>query len=126
MRRQYCFRQTDKGCLIWDVRRLIEISRDFPIINIPLTEIKELDENFWYDNPQNVPTCRSIANHAKLIQETDLKYPIIMCSEGRTMDGMHRVCKALMLGNKSIGAKKLIEMPEPDYIDVSAEDLPYD
>jgi hypothetical protein len=42
------------------------------------------------------------------------------------MDGMHRVCKAFMLGNKSIGVKKFMAMPKPDYTDVSADDLPYD
>lgn len=107
MRRQFCFRETDKGCQIWDIHRLIEIARTLPITDVPLIEIKELDEDFWYANPPNTPTCRSIANHAKLIQETDLKYPVIMCPEGRIMDGMHRVCKALMLKTKVSGQRNL-------------------
>ena len=126
MRRQYHSRETENGRLTWDVHRLVELSQELPIIEIPLTEIRELDETFWFDTPSNLPTCRAISNHAKLIQETNLEFPIILCSEGRIMDGMHRVCKALMLEWETIKAKKFTVTPEPDYINVSVEELPYD
>ncbi|MES9828417.1 MAG: hypothetical protein ABW201_09145 [Candidatus Thiodiazotropha sp.] len=126
MRKQYHFRETKKGCLIWDVHRLVDMSQNLPLISIPLSEIKELDEDFWYSNTSQKPTCRSIVDHFKLIQETDLNYPIIMCSEGRVMDGMHRVCKALLEGEKTIKAYKFSSTPSPDYIDVAEDDLPYD
>ena len=64
--------------------------------------------------------------HARLIEAVDLCYPIILSSEGRVMDGMHRVAKAAMLGHVTIDALQFKEDPEPDYIDVPLDELPYE
>ena len=125
MRKQYHFRKNGEDTFIWDVHRLIRLAQSFDVIDVPLGEIKELDEVFWFNHPPEPPTCRSVANHALLIQQTNLKYPVIMCPGGRIMDGMHRVCKALILGEKTIKVKKFDELPTPDFINVSADDLPY-
>ncbi len=61
----------------------------------------------------------------KLVQETDLKYPIILSNTGRVMDGMHRVIKAILLGQETIKAVQFKEDVEPDHVDVQADDLPY-
>ncbi len=49
-------------------------------------------------------TVKEVAQHAKLIDQTDLSFPIILCHEGRVMDGMHRVAKAHLLGLLTINA----------------------
>lgn len=67
-----------------------------------------------------------VADHAKLIDETDLSYPIILSSDGRVMDGMHRVAKACMLGLVTVSAVQFEVDPEPDYINVDLDSLPYD
>lgn len=41
------------------------------------------------------------------------------------MDGMHRVLKALNLGLESIDAVIFEEDPEPDFLDVRPDELPY-
>ena len=125
MRKQYHFRPAQQGVLIWDVDRLLELTKDFPRIEVPLSEIRELDETFWFDVNDDAPTCRRIALHAKLINETNLNHPIILSQDGGVMDGMHRVCRALIEGRASIHAVRFEIDPEPDYVDVSAEDLPY-
>ena len=125
MRKQYHSRPTDGGILIWDVDRLVELSKDFPVIDIPVSEISELDETFWFSADDDQPTCRCIALHAKLINETDLKYPIILSQDGRVMDGMHRVSKALIEGRETILAVCFHVDPKPDYIDILPDDLPY-
>ena len=48
MRKQYHFRPSKNGYYAWDVDKLVERSKDFPVISVKLSEIKELDENFWY------------------------------------------------------------------------------
>ncbi len=126
MRQQYHFRQSPQGLLAWDVFRLIELAKDQPVIDLPLTQIQELDEAFWYDLGGATPTCRNVAEHAKLINQADLSYPIILCAQGRVMDGMHRVCKAQMLGHATIKAVRLAQDVEPDYVGVEPDDLPYD
>ncbi|MEN8125026.1 MAG: hypothetical protein ABFR32_07820 [Bacteroidota bacterium] len=127
MRKQYHFRPSKNGFYAWDIGKLVEKAKDFSVISVKLEDIKELDENYWYnDYPKNLPTCRSIVAHFKLMEETDLNYPIILCEDGRVMDGMHRVCKALLLGLTEINALKFKKTPDPDFVDVYAEDLPYD
>ena len=42
------------------------------------------------------------------------------------MDGMHRVAKAILLDLKTIEAVQFEQDPEPDYYDVSPDDLSYD
>ncbi|GAM58435.1 hypothetical protein JCM19231_2916 [Vibrio ishigakensis] len=126
MRQQYHFRRSQQGqLLIWDVIKLIELAREFEVMSVPLESIKELDEAFWYDLGGAKPTCRNVAEHAKLIQQTDLSYPILLCSEGRVMDGMHRVCKALINGDSHIKAVRFPNVIEPHFIDVDPDTLPY-
>ena len=125
MRKQYYFRPSERGLLAWDVHHLIEASRSFPVFDLPLSEVCELDETFWFDHEGDTPTCRRVALHAKLMNETDLRHPIILSAEGRVMDGMHRVCRALIEGRASVRAVRFESDPEPDYIGVAPDALPY-
>ncbi len=126
IRAQYYFRPTAKGLLAWNVRRLVELSAGFEVQSIPLSEIAELDENHWYAYEGQIPTCRSIIEHMTLIDEADLGYPIILNADGRVMDGMHRVCKAILQGESRIRAVQFSETPPPDYIGRQPDELPYD
>lgn len=127
MRQQYHRRQSGEDVFIWNVNKLAERANDMPIIDLALSDIAELDETFWYsDRDKNMPTCRSVADHAKLIEETDIKYPILVCPEKRVIDGMHRVCKAYMQRLSSLKAVVFDPMPEPDYKNIDLEELPYD
>jgi hypothetical protein len=125
MRKQYHFRETDLGLASWDVHRLVDLSRDFPRLRVPLDQIRELDENYWFDENDDRPTCRRLAEHMKLVQDTSLEYPIILSSDGRVMDGMHRVVKALVQGLESIEAVRFTVDPGPDYVGRRASELPY-
>lgn len=125
MRKQYHFRRSERGLLAWDVDRLVELSSRLAPIDVPLSEIRELDETFWFDVEGEEPTCRRVALHARLINETDLDHPIILSRDGRVMDGMHRVCKALIEGRETIRAVRFEIDPEPDYVDVTPDELPY-
>jgi hypothetical protein len=85
-----------------------------------------LDEPYWCNEGTKQLTCREVVDHARLINESDLVHPVILSSDGRVMDGMHRVGKALLTGLYEIEAVRFIHDPEPDYIDVNPDDLPYD
>jgi hypothetical protein len=125
MRKQYHFRDSSRGLLAWDVDRLVELSRDLPKVLVPLAEIAELDENYWFQVGQNPPTCRAIADHIQLIEEANLAYPIILDSSGRVFDGMHRVVKALLAGRDAIDAVRFTCDPEPDHVGRGPNELPY-
>lgn len=124
MRKQYHFRKIENDTYIWDVDNLIALTKSFKVKEILLSEIKELNEPYWY--PDSHPTTQDIINHMLLIQEADLSYPIIICSQGRIMDGMHRVGKAKILGKDKICAVQFDKDPQPDYVNVDENDLIYD
>lgn len=126
LRAQYFFRQSEKGLLAWDVRRLVELTRDFPVARMRIADIAELDEAHWYQHEGDAPTCRSLLEHMQLIDEADTSYPIILDRNGRVMDGMHRICKAVREGEQSIPAVRFARDPEPDYVDCDPRDLPYE
>lgn len=126
MRQQYHFRSVGSDTHIWDVNKLLKLTHQLPVEDIPLDAIQELDEAYWYDMGGDQPTCRSIAHHMALVQETDLAYPILLCPAGKVIDGMHRVVKALLLKQSSIRAIKLVTLPSPDFVNVSPDDLCYD
>ena len=125
MRQQYHFRKVGEDVHIWDVNKLIDVTSDIVPEEVPLDTIKEIDEEYWYSIGGAKPTCRDLANHFDLIQAADLKYPILLCHQGRVIDGMHRVCKALSLGYSSILAKRLKMEIEPDFVNVDAKNLKY-
>jgi len=126
MRKQYHLRPSPRGLLAWDVDRLIELTTGSPRVEVPLEGIRELDQPFWFGSGGQEATCRAVADHARLIAEADLAYPIILGADGRVMDGMHRVAKAYLEGRRSISAVQLASDPEPDFVGVDAAELPYD
>nr|WP_226895521.1 NUDIX domain-containing protein [Luteolibacter marinus] len=126
LRPQYHLRDSDRGLLAWDILKLIEKSANLPTFDLLLAAIRELDESFWFTPGDEVPTCRKVATHARLIQAADLAHPILIDPSGRVMDGMHRVCKALELGWTTIPARRLPELPPPDFVGVPPGELPYD
>ena len=125
MRKQYHFQNSERGLLAWAVHRLVELTSGLSVIDVPLEEIRELNEPFWFSSEGDQPTCRKVAEHAQLIEETSLEYPIILNADGRVMDGMHRVCKAWMQGMKSIKAFRFAVAPEPDFVGIPGDQLPY-
>ena len=125
MRKQYYFRPSRQGYYAWDVDRLVTLTKNSQRQWVKLNSIREIDETFWFGNTSDKPTCRAIVEHMRLIEQTDLSYPIILSSDGRVMDGMHRVAKALFEGRKTIEAVQFNQDPEPDYEDVHPDDLPY-
>ena len=64
--------------------------------------------------------------HMRLIDEADLSHPIILDQDGRVMDGMHRVCKAVRDGKDQILAFRFVTDPEPDFVGCDPDELPYD
>ncbi|QKV20654.1 hypothetical protein HTY61_12935 [Oricola thermophila] len=127
MRKQYHFRPSPGGGFYaWDVSRLIELASDLPVTPVPLSEIAELHENWWFQTDDAVPTPAAMLRHFALMHDTDLRHPILLCAQGRVMDGMHRIMKAAWEGRAMLGAKRFEETPPPDHANVMPDDLDYD
>jgi hypothetical protein len=125
MRTQYHFRSSPQGLCAWDVHRLVLLSRGFVREHVAVSAIRELDEAYWAGAPGQQLTCRQVVDHARLMLDCDLAFPIVLSSDGRVMDGIHRICKALLEGLDDIEAVRFVQDPEPDYIGVQPDDLPY-
>jgi len=113
------------GRKAWDVYRLIELSADLPVEQVPLETIAEVDTVYWFQAGDFPATVRAVIEHAQLIRDADLAYPILLGADGRVMDGMHRVCRAIMEGHATIAARRFVDEPEPDHRHVEASDLDY-
>lgn len=125
MRAQYHFRTSPQGLCAWNVSRLVDLASRLTPERVPLSLIRELDEPYWSGGENQRLTCREIVDHARLMMDCDLTFPVILSSDGGVMDGMHRICKALLQGDDSIEAVRFVDDPEPDYVGVHPDDLPY-
>ncbi len=125
MRKQYHFWPAERGFDAWDVDRLIALSRDLPIERVAVDAIGEVDTAYWFAGSDDVPTVRRVVEHVRLISEVDISYPIILGTDGRVMDGMHRIARALLEGRPYIDAVRFAILPEPDYRCCRPDELPY-
>ena len=123
MRKQYHFRPGEVELRAWDVDRLVRLSGHVKSELVPVATSREMDDAYW-GQPM---TCRDVAEHARLIDEASLELPVILSSDARIMDGMHRVLKALMKGRSHIEAVRFEVDPEPDHVGVlNPDDLPHE
>lgn len=125
MRQQYHVRTVNQQKWIWNVNKLLVKTAHLQAKPVALTQIKEVDECYWFEQGAPV-TCRDLVQHMQLVEQADLAYPILLCAQGRLIDGMHRVAKALLFGHTHILTIQLTHEIAPDYIDVDLESLPYD
>jgi hypothetical protein len=125
VRKQYHFWPAEQGFDAWDVDRLIALSRDLPIERVAVDSISEIDTVYWFDDSAELPTVRKVVEHARLISEVDFSYPIILGHDGRVMDGMHRIARALLEGRTEIDAVRFRSPLEPDYRSCLPHELPY-
>ncbi|MEM9427372.1 MAG: hypothetical protein AAGA06_11805 [Pseudomonadota bacterium] len=125
MRQQYHARRVGADLYVWDVHHLARLAKDMIPFNLPLDDLSELDELWWYADTEERPTPRSIAEHIVLMHQVDMSHPIILCADSRLMDGMHRALRALVEKRPLVTAVQFAATPEPDFVNVSLDDLPY-
>lgn len=117
-------RLTAAGRCVWFVERLWCLARELPVHHVAINRIAEFDQDCWF-SAANPPTCRAVADHARRIAAADLRYPIILSSDGGLMDGGHRIAKAYLLGLLDIAAVQFERDPEPDYVLAVDTPLPH-
>ena len=126
MRKQYHFWPGERGWDAWDVDRLILLSRDLPVVDVPLEAIWELDTAYWAMPGDGPLTVNEVITHMRLVRDVDPSYPVILGTDGRVMDGMHRIARAVLEGRTTVRAVRFPQHPEPDVRGCRPEDLPYD
>ncbi len=124
MRKQYHFWPGADGLEAWDVDRLISPSASLSTQEIPVDSIAEIDAVYWFDET-TAPTVRKVVEHLQLINDVDMSYPIIVGPDGRVMDGMHRIARAILERRATITAVRFAEIPDPDYRNCHPDELSY-
>ena len=125
MRKQYHFWPAATGFDAWDVDRLIELSRGLPVHAVAVESVAEVDTAYWFEGSAAAPTVRTVVDHARLMLAADMSFPVILGPDGRVMDGMHRIARALLDGVAEVSAVRFASLPEPDYRAIQPDQLPY-
>jgi len=92
---------------------------------VAVESVLEVDTVYWFDDSTGAPTVRAVVEHARRMLGVDLSFPVILGPDGRVMDGMHRIARAMLEGRKQVSAVRFPALPEPDYRDCQPTDLPY-
>lgn len=98
--------QCTLGNHTWSVARLFELSRELPVMDVPLNHL-----NVFYEYERL--TLREMVTHMKAVNDADLSTPIILDEDGELMDGRHRLMKAMLIGAETIKAVRFDENPAP-------------
>lgn len=93
----------------WNALTLVDAAKDLEEFDLPLAGI-DLGVGVW----SGVETIKGFTKHVKRIVDTDLKYPILLGEDGNIVDGWHRAVKAIILGRKTIKAKRFQVRPDCD------------
>lgn len=128
MRKQYHFWKPAHGDGVdaWDVDRLIALSADLPVEDVRVDSVEEVDSIYWFDGELHRPTVRAVVDQIRLIDEVETSYPILLGPDGRVMDGMHRIARALLENQPMIRAVRFAELPEPDHRNCKPDELTYE
>jgi hypothetical protein len=96
----------------WQVETLWAASADVPIEMVPTDTLRHhLDTPCWEAEPM---TPAEVVSHAQRILNADLNYPILLSQYGHIMDGVHRLCKAVLYGHPYVQVRRFTLDPPPD------------
>lgn len=84
-------------------------AKEYPVVDMPLWCVDLSTEAF------DCGSLKEFIFQCKRVESCSLEHPIILDDHGVIADGYHRLCKAIMSGQETIKAIRLLEMPAPDY-----------
>lgn len=101
-----------KGINSWSASTLITYCKEknYPIFKLPVAGINLSEQTM----PWTIYNISSFVYHMKRVNKVNMKYPIILDSEGGIVDGWHRVARAIIDGKTEIDAIRIEEMPLAD------------
>jgi hypothetical protein len=102
------------GRAFWWTEHLWRAAEGLPVHQVAVSAFPELDEDCWFDG--RAPTCREVAEHARRIADADLGFPVILASDGRVMDGGHRIARAWLDGSSAVDVVRFEVDPDPDWV----------
>lgn len=109
-----CALQEGGWTKIWQVSKLIEASKDLPVFEANVDElVAQLENGTWFGRGRPA-TIGAVLQHMLRAMNVDLSYPIILASNGKLLDGAHRVIGAKVKGIRTVRAVQFVKNPPPD------------
>jgi hypothetical protein len=99
----------------WNAATLVEASKDLEVKEVD-PEVFDLSFDYW-----GIKDTTDFISHVQRLQECDTEHPIILSPRGEVMDGVHRICKAIIEGKK-VKYVKFKSLPHPDGIETQKND----
>ncbi len=106
------------GSDAWLVQNIWEAAKDLPTYEVPLVGMC-LDIAPWGGS---LNSFLDFLSHVRLINDAEMRYPIILDPDGNIADGRHRLAKAIVTGRTTVKIKRLPFMPDPDFTNMDGED----
>ena len=107
---EYKSQMCNLGKCHFSVARLIDLSRDFEVFEVPLRHL-----NIYYTYEKL--SLREFVKHMRAILDADLSFPIILDEDGELMDGRHRIMRAMLEEKPTIKAVRFDVNPSACRID---------
>ena len=116
-----CSMRRDNEKHYWRVERLISESKNLPVGRAEVEVlIGRLGNGTWFGVNERA-TIKSVLAHIKRAMSADLMCPIILSSDGKIMDGTHRLVAASLKGIKEIPTVQFSLDPIPEHIEANKE-----
>ena len=96
----------------WSNARMLKLAEDKEVIEVPVCTLAR-----WHWPWEDTMTLDLFIEHAYRVNNADLNKPILIGPHGGIIDGMHRICKAILEGHSTIKAIVFDSMPAPDGVD---------
>jgi len=110
------------GHCVWRAEDLWEAAKGVPTIELPVDDfVGQLNGTCWTQGDEEVTPNWVLCHTRRILNAED--YPIIIDQDGIVLDGVHRLCRAVLEGREVIATQRLTVLPEPIYI-VEAEQVP--
>jgi len=107
----------------WLVDELWENAKELPVEYMPVEAlVGQLNGTCWTDGDEDV-TPQWVLGHTRRILKADLNYPILINSENMILDGIHRLCKAVIEGKVEVAVQRIDPLPTPTF-STSVDDAP--
>jgi len=103
------------GKYVWRAEDLWAAAKGLPVVELPVDDfVEQLNGTCWTQGDEEVTPNWVLCHTRRILNAED--YPIIIDEDGIILDGVHRLCRAVLEGREVIEAQRLKLLPEPIYI----------
>ena len=101
------------GKAVWTVEELWLAADGLPVELMRVELFVEQLEGTCWTHTGTEASPNWVLEHTRRILDADMDFPIIIDKGGIVLDGIHRLCKAVLEGREFVSVQRLVQMPSP-------------